>query len=146
VLALETTLLAITEAARLSVLTQQRAAVVEAAHSPVARQEIAVVQVVAVNQVVTAQTVARVTRRQHLQAKEITVAVLLLLAALTLLVVVAVRVQLEVLLPQIHLLVAQAALALQALSTAHLPTTPVVVEVVLGELLEQVEMEVAVLA
>jgi hypothetical protein len=143
---LETTLLAITEAARLSMLTQQRAVVVVAAHLRAARLEIVVVLVAAVNQAAIAPMAARVTLHPHLQAKEITVAVLLLLAALTLLVVVAVRVQLEVLLPQIHLLVAQAALALQALSTAHLPTTPVVVEVVLVELLEQVEMAGAVLA
>jgi hypothetical protein len=100
----------------------------------------------AVNQAAIAPMAARVTRRQHLQAKEITVAVLLLLAALILLAAGVVQVLLEVLLPQIHLLVVQAALALQALSTAHLPTTPVVVEVVLVELLEQVEMAGAVLA
>jgi len=115
VLALETTLLAITEAAHLSMLTQQRAAVVAAVQPQAVRQEIAAVRVVVVNQVVTAQTAVREIRHLQVQVKEITAVELLLLAALTLLVVVAVRVQLEVLLPQIHLLVAQAALALQAL-------------------------------
>ena len=146
VLALAITLQAITEAVLLLMLTQQRAVAVVAVQHRVLRLEIVAVLAVAVNQAVTAQTVALETRHQHHQVKEIMVAVLLLLAALTLLVVAAVRVQLVVLLPQIHLLVAQAALALQVLSTVHLPTTPVGVEEAQVELLAQVEMAVAALA
>jgi hypothetical protein len=112
-LALAITLQATTELVRLLTQLQQRVVVVVAAHLRAARLEIAGVLVAAVNQAAIAPMAAQAILHPHLQAKETTVVALLLLVVVILLAAVAARVQLAVLLPQIHLLVVRAALALQ---------------------------------